>query len=115
MTLTFIGHGDVGLVTAAVFANLGNTVYVIGRTPEKIEALRKGKVPFFEPGLEEMVSANLKAKRLIFTLDYDPAVKSSEVIFIAVGTPPQKTGDAELYGVFDVVEKISKNLEGYTV
>lgn len=115
MTLTFIGHGYVGLVTAAVFANLGNTVYVVGRTPEKIEALKKGETPFFEPGLAEMVSENLKAKRLIFTLDYDPSIKSSEVVFIAVGTPPQKTGDAELSGVFEVVEKIAKNLDGYTV
>lgn len=115
MTITFIGHGYVGLVTAAVFANLGNTVYVIGHTPEKIEKLKKGMVPFFEPGLEEMVKANLKAKRLIFSLDYDPAIKSSDVIFIAVGTPPQKTGDAELYGVFEVVKSIAKNLHNYTV
>ena len=115
MTLTFVGHGYVGLVTAAVFANLGNTVYVIGRTPEKIEALKKGKTPFYEPGLSELVSENLKAQRLIFTLDYNPAVKLSDVVFIAVGTPPQKTGDAELSGVFDVVGNIAKNLEGYTV
>lgn len=115
MTLTFIGHGYVGLVTAAVFANLGNTVYVIGRTPSKIEALKKGKTPFYEHGLDEMVAENLKAGRLIFTLDYSPGVKLSDVVFIAVGTPPQKMGDAELYGVFEVVEHIAKNIDGYTV
>lgn len=115
MTITFIGHGYVGLVTAAVFADLGNTVYVIGHTKEKIENLKKGIVPFYEPGLEEVVKRNIKNGRLIFTLDYVPAVPKSEVIFIAVGTPPQKTGDAELYGVFDVVSEIAKNLEGYSV
>ncbi len=115
MKITFIGHGYVGLVTAAVFANLGNTVYVIGHTPQKIENLRKGKIPFYEPGLEEMVSENLKAGRLIFTLDYRPAINSSDIVFIAVGTPPQKTGDAELYGVFEVARNIAKNLDGYTV
>ena len=115
MTITFVGHGYVGLVTAAVFARLGNKVYVIGHTKEKIEKLKKGIVPFYEPGLEEIVKENLKAERLIFTLDYSPAVEDSEVVFIAVGTPPQKTGDAELYGVFEVVKNISKNLNGYTI
>ena len=115
MTITFIGHGYVGLVTAAVFAKLGNKVYVIGHTKEKIEKLKKGIVPFYEPGLEEIVKENLDAERLIFTLDYSPAVEESDVVFIAVGTPPQKTGDAELYGVFEVVKSISKNLNGYTV
>jgi len=62
-----------------------------------------------------MVKRNLSAKRLIFTLDYKPAVPTSDVVFIAVGTPPQKTGDAELYGVFDVATKIAENLEGYSV
>lgn len=115
MTITFIGHGYVGLVTASVFADLGNKVYVVGHTPEKIEKLKKGISPFYEPGLEEMVMRNLEAGRLIFTLDFAPAVPESDVVFIAVGTPPQKTGDAELYGVFSVVEEIAKNLDGYTV
>ncbi len=115
MTITFIGHGYVGLVTATVFADLGNKVYVIGHTPKKIEDLKKGIAPFYEPGLEEMVKKNVDAGRLIFTLDYKPAVPESEIVFIAVGTPPQKTGDAELYGVFSVAEEIAKNLEGYTV
>lgn len=115
MTITFIGHGYVGLVTATVFADLGNKVYVVGHTPEKIERLKKGISPFYEPGLEEMVKRNLRAGRLIFTLDYSPSIPESDVVFIAVGTPPQKTGDAELYGVFSVVEEIAKNLDGYTV
>ncbi|MCL5114143.1 MAG: UDP-glucose/GDP-mannose dehydrogenase family protein [Patescibacteria group bacterium] len=115
MTITFIGHGYVGLVTASVFADLGNTVWVVGRDKKKIEDLKKGIPPFYEPGLEELVKRNIKAKRLLFTLDYKPAIPDSDVVFIAVGTPPNKTGDAELLGVFEVSENIGKNLSGYTV
>jgi len=115
MKITFIGHGYVGLVTAAVFADFGNKVYVIGHTKEKIDNLKKGISPFYEPGLEELVKKNLKAKRLIFTLDYKPAIPQADVVFIAVGTPTTKMGDADLSTVLDVAEKIGKNLEGYTV
>ncbi|HMS22523.1 MAG TPA: UDP-glucose/GDP-mannose dehydrogenase family protein [Candidatus Levybacteria bacterium] len=115
MKITFIGHGYVGLVTAAIFADLGNTVYVIGHTKEKIENLKKGILPIYEPGLSEIVTRNVENGRLIFTLEYSPAVSESEVVFIAVGTPPQKTGDAELTTVFSVAEKIAKNLTHYTV
>lgn len=115
MTITFIGHGYVGLVTAAVFADLGNTVWVIGHTKEKIENLEKGILPIYEPGLEEIVKRNVRAKRLLFTLDYDKAIPSSSAVFIAVGTPPKATGEADLSVVFDVAEKIGKHLDGYTV
>src|SRR5438046_9552308 len=106
MTITFIGHGYVGLVTAAVFADLGNTVYVIGHTPEKIENLKKGILPIYEPGLEELVKRNVQAKRLLFTLDYAPAIPKSDVVFIAVGTPPKENGEADLSVVFAVAEKL---------
>ncbi len=115
MTLTFIGHGYVGLVTAAVFADLGNKVWVIGHTKEKIENLKRGVLPIFEPGLEELVKKNVKAKRLLFTLDYSPSISESQVVFIAVGTPPAKTGDADLSAVYDVAQKIGKNIANYTV
>ena len=115
MTITFIGHGYVGLVTAAVFADLGNTVWVIGHTKEKIANLKKGISPIYEPGLEELVKRNVDAKRLLFTLDYSPAIASSDVVFIAVGTPPKKTGEADLSVVFNVAEKVGKHLDGYTV
>lgn len=115
MTITFVGHGYVGLVTAAVFADFGNTVYVIGHTAGKIEKLKKGIIPIFEPGLTELVRKNINAGRLIFTLDYKPAVADSEIVFIAVGTPPTKTGDADLSTVLSVAEDIGKNLEGYTI
>ena len=115
MTITFIGHGYVGLVTAAVFADLGNKVWVIGHTPKKIEDLKKGIMPIFEPGLKELVDTNVKAGRLFFTMDYSPAIKESDIVFIAVGTPPTKTGDADLSTVLDVAKKIGKNLSHYTV
>lgn len=115
MTITFIGHGYVGLVTAAIFADLGNKVWVIGHTKEKIENLKKGIIPIFEPGLEEIVRRNVKAKRLLFTLDYSPAIAESAVVFIAVGTPSKENGEANLSTVFEVAEKLGKNLDGYTV
>lgn len=115
MTITFIGHGYVGLVTAAVFADLGNTVHVIGRTKEKIDNLKRGIIPIYEPRLEEMVKKNLKAGRLLFTLDYKEAISESKVVFIAVGTPSKEDGEANLSSVFEVAEKIGKNLDGYTV
>lgn len=115
MTITFVGHGYVGLVTAAVFADLGNTVWVIGHTQEKIENLKKGIVPIYEHGLEDIVRRNVKAKRLLFTLDYKPAIPESDAVFIAVGTPSKETGEADLSTVFGVAEKIAENLDGYTV
>lgn len=115
MTITFIGHGYVGLVSAAIFADLGNTVWVIGHTKEKIENLQKGILPIYEPGLEEIVKRNVAAKRLFFTLDYDQAIPKSEVVFIAVGTPPKPSGEADLSVVFEVAEKLGKHLKDYTV
>lgn len=115
MTITFIGHGYVGLVTAAVFADLGNTVYVIGHTEEKIENLKKGIIPIYEPGLEELVGRNVKAGRLIPTLEYTPSIQDSDIVFIAVGTPPQADGSADLSVVFDVAEKLAPHMQGYTV
>lgn len=116
MTITFIGHGYVGLVTAAVFADLGNTVHVIGHTQEKIDRLKKGDPIIYEPGLEEILKRNLNAGRIHFTTDYDPAIRDSDVVFIAVGTPPQTSGAADLSAVFTVAEEIGKHLKkGFTV
>jgi len=115
MVITFVGHGYVGLVTAAVFADLGNTVWVVGRTKEKIDKLKLGIAPFFEPGLAELVKRNVDAGRLIFTLDYNAAVTPSSIVFIAVGTPPMPTGEANLSNVFEAAKSISKELTGYKV
>lgn len=115
MTITFVGHGYVGLVTASIFADLGNTVWVVGHTKEKIENLKKGILPIYEPGLEEIVKRNVRAGRLLFTLDYKESIPNSKVVFIAVGTPPKPTGEADLSVVFEVAKKIGENLDGYTV
>ncbi len=115
MTIAFIGHGYVGLVTASVFADLGNTVWVVGRTKEKIAKLNKGISPFYEPGLEELVKRNIGANRLFFTLDYKVAVGPSEIIFICVGTPPKPNGEADLTNVWDAAKNIGKHLTGYKV
>lgn len=115
MTITFIGHGYVGLVTAAVFADLGNTVYVIGHTEEKIQNLKKGILPIYEPGLEELVKRNLAAGRLLFTLDYKPAIPESSIVFIAVGTPPLPDGSADLSVVYETAKKVGENISEFTV
>ena len=115
MIVTVIGAGYVGLVSACVFADLGNTVHVIDVIPEKIENLKKGIIPIYEPGLEEIVKRNIRAKRLLFTMDYSPAVQDSQIVIIAVGTPPKEDGNANLLYIYDAAEKIAKNLKDYTV
>lgn len=111
MTITFVGHGYVGLVTACVFADFGNDVWVVGHTKEKVSKLKKGNPLIYEPGLKEILEKNLKAKRLHFTLSYEDAVPKSEIVFIAVGTPQKDSGDADLSAIFDVARKIAKYLK----
>jgi UDPglucose 6-dehydrogenase len=116
MKITFVGHGYVGIVTACVFADLGNTVYVIGHTPEKLAKLREGDPLIYEPGLKELLEKNLKAKRLIITDSYTESIPQSDIVFIAVGTPPKADGNSNLSTVYEVAEHIGKNLKaGYTV
>ena len=111
MTLTFIGHGYVGLVTACVFADFGNKVFVLGHTQEKIDRLKSGDPIIYEPGLEEVLKRNLKAGRIKFTFDYEECIPYSDVIFIAVGTPMSDSGKADLNAVYDVTKKIAKSLK----
>jgi UDPglucose 6-dehydrogenase len=116
MTITIIGHGYVGLVSACCFADFGNQVYVIGHTDEKLERLKKGDPIIYEPGLEELLKKNIGAGRIHFTKEYDEAVSHSDIIFITVGTPPKENGDADLSTVFHVTEKIAPHLKkGFTV
>lgn len=110
MTITIVGHGYVGLVSACVFADFGNTVYVVGHTPEKLERLRNGDPIIYEPGLKEVLEKNNKAGRLIFTTDFAESVSSSEIVFITVGTPPKENGEADLSTVLHVAEQIGKNI-----
>lgn len=109
MTITIVGHGYVGLVTACVFANFGNDVWVVGHTKDKIDRLKKGDPIIYEPGLTELLQENLKAKRIHFGIDFE-SVSKSEIVFITVGTPPKTNGEADLSAVFDVARNIAKNL-----
>lgn len=116
MTITFVGHGYVGLVTACIFADFGNEVYVVGHTPEKIERLKNGDPIIYEPGLKELLEKNLKAGRIHFTLSFQKAIPASQIVFIAVGTPPKPNGEADLTVVLDVAQKIGRQLKnGFTV
>ncbi len=115
MTITIIGAGYVGLAAAAVFSELGNKVYCVDIVREKIENLKKGKIPFFEPSLEEYIGRNIKAKRLIFTTSYAESIPKSQVVFVCVGTPPKPDGEADLSYLFSAVEEVAKNLKSYTL
>ena len=113
MEICVVGAGHVGLVTAACFADLGNTVICVDQDKKRIEQLKKGISWFYEPGLEPLVVHNLKQKRLSFTTRLEDGVRKSKLIFIAVGTPPLPTGDADLTAVEEVVRKIAASATGY--
>lgn len=116
MTITIIGHGYVGLVSACVFADFGNNVFVIGHTKEKLGKLKRGDPIIYEPGLQELLIKNIQAGRIRFTTDYPDAINNSEIIFITVGTPPKPNGEADLSTVFTVAENIAPHLKnGFTV
>ncbi len=107
MNTCVIGAGYVGLVTAACFADLGNTVTCLDIDASKIEGLQNGKLPIYEPGLDEVVERNVKAGRLSFTTSYTEGIKAAEVVFIAVGTPSGVDGEADLRYVRSAAEAIA--------
>ena len=113
MKICVVGAGHVGLVTAACFAEMGHRVVCMDRDRKKLAVLRRGKAWFYEPGLEELVVKNLKRKRLFFTDRVEEGVRQSEIIFIAVGTPPLPSGDADLTAMEQVVRKIATAADGY--
>ncbi|MFH1316898.1 MAG: UDP-glucose/GDP-mannose dehydrogenase family protein [Candidatus Woesearchaeota archaeon] len=115
MKITMIGTGYVGLTTGACFANLGNDVICLDIDENRIVNLNNGKLPFFEPGLKEMVEINVKEGRLDFTTDGKKAVQESDVIFITVGTPSDEQGRADLSYVLSAAETIGKNINSYKV
>ncbi|MBI2140874.1 UDP-glucose/GDP-mannose dehydrogenase family protein [Candidatus Woesearchaeota archaeon] len=115
MKIAVVGCGYVGLVTGACLANLGNDVICVDINDEKISNLRKGIIPFFEPGIRDLVEMNLAQKRLMFTTDSELAIKNSDVIFIAVGTPSDKDGKADLSAVFGAAEHIARYMDSYKV
>ena len=115
MKVTLFGTGYVGLVTGACFAERGNDVLCVDVDEAKVDALRQGKVPIFEPGLEDMVRRNLDAKRLKFTTDTAAGVQHGEVIFIAVGTPADEDGSADLQHVLAVARTIGSQMQEHKV
>src|SRR5437016_6265669 len=106
MNICVVGTGYVGLVTGAVFADLGNDVICVDNDRAKIASLRAGSMPIYEPGLEEMVTRNANDGRLAFTTDLPAGVRDSDVIFIAVGTPPKASGETDLSQVEAVAAEI---------
>lgn len=115
MNVCVIGTGYVGLVTGAVFADLGNEVVCVDIDEEKITKLKSGTMPIYEPGLEEMVFRNVEDSRLIFSTDIGYGVKRSEVVFIAVGTPPKDNGESDLRQVENAAKEIAKNIDRYKI
>src|SRR2546425_2944446 len=115
MNICVIGTGYVGLVTGAVFADLGNDVICVDNVADKVETLRRGEMPIYEPGLEEMVLRNIADGRLVFTTDLIAAVRRSVIIFITVGTPPKEDGQTDLTAVESVAREIAKAMDRYTV
>lgn len=115
MQVCIIGTGYVGLVSGACLAEMGNDVICVDRDVRRIEELEKGVLPFFEPGLEEIVECNHREGRLTFTTDLAGAVKDSLICFIAVGTPAGPDGSADLSAVFKVAEGIAEAMDGYRI
>jgi len=111
--ISVIGTGYVGLVTGACLADIGHRVICIDNDKDKIEMLKQGKIPIYEPGLLAIVLKNVKKGRLSFSDDISEGIKSSRVIFIAVGTPPRAKGEADLSAVESVVEEIARNMNSY--
>lgn len=116
MKVAMIGTGYVGLVTGACFADLGHNVVCVDKDATKIERLRKGEIPIYEPGLEDMVQRNVEARRLSFTTAFAEAVPGRDAVFIAVGTPTKENdGNADLSAVYAAAREIARHIEGYTV
>lgn len=106
MKISFIGTGYVGLVSGTCFADLGNHVLCVDKDLTKLASLKKGKSPFYEPGLSEKIESNYRSERLTFSDSIEEAVLSSEIVFSAVGTPPLPDGEADLSAVFSVVDAV---------
>ena len=113
MKIAVIGTGYVGLVAGACFADTGNTVYCVDKDPSKIDALKKGQIPIYEPGLDDLVERGLKEGRLKVTLSVAEAVAASEIIFMAVGTPPLPNGEPDMQYLKAAAEEVARAMTGY--
>ena len=116
MKLCMIGTGYVGLVSGVCFSDLGNDVVCVDNDANKITQLKNGKIPIYEPGLEELVLKNYKNKRLFFSTNLKESVKKSDIIFICVGTPTKKKGSgADLSQIFNVAKEISTSINKFKI
>lgn len=115
MNICVVGTGYVGLVVGTCLSEMGNSVVCVDVDTNKLELLKKGIIPIYEPGLEELILSNVKEQRLSFTNDIDYAVKVSDICFIAVGTPQDEDGSADLKYVYQVADEIGKAMNGYKV
>ena len=116
MRVTMIGTGYVGLVSGACFADFGHVVTCVDKDASKIDKLKAGEIPIFEPGLDQLVEKNVKEERLFFTTDPTDAIKTADAVFIAVGTPSRRgDGHADLSYVYGAAEEIAGLMDGYTV
>eukprot|EP00825_Cyclidium_porcatum_P032568 TRINITY_DN34826_c0_g1_i1.p2 TRINITY_DN34826_c0_g1~~TRINITY_DN34826_c0_g1_i1.p2 ORF type:complete len:147 (-),score=15.13 TRINITY_DN34826_c0_g1_i1:53-493(-) len=115
MNIAIIGTGYVGLVTGTCFAEMGNNVVCVDINPDKINQLNKGISPIFEPGLDDMIMANTAAGRLKFSTDVTAYLDDVEVLFCAVGTPPDEDGSADLSYVLDVARTVGRNMRRHLV
>lgn len=115
MNICVVGTGYVGLVVGTCLSEMGNSVVCVDVDINKLELLKKGIIPIYEPGLEELILSNVKEQRLSFTNDIDYAVKISDICFIAVGTPQDEDGSADLKYVYQVADEIGKAMNGYKV
>jgi UDPglucose 6-dehydrogenase len=115
MKIAVIGTGYVGLVAGACLAENGNDVTCVDNDAAKVRSLQRGRIPIYEPGLEELVRRNRAEKRLTFTTDLPKGVKSAQIVFIAVGTPTGEDGSADLRHVLEVARQIGKSMNGYKV
>ncbi len=113
--ITVVGTGYVGLVTGACLADFGNTVTCVDLDAAKIERLSRSELPFFEPGLPDLVERNVKEGRLRFSNDLKAALKGAKVVFITVGTPPKADGSADTSAIYSVAKTVAQNLDGYTL
>jgi len=113
--IAVVGTGYVGLVTGAGISDFGSKVCCLDIDKEKIKLLNKGEIPIYEPGLKALVNRNVKSKRLTFSNDIEESIRCAEVVFIAVGTPEEKSGKVDISAVLQVAELIGKNLNNYKV
>lgn len=115
MKIIIIGTGYVGLVTGACFSETGVEVYCADTDAVKIDRLKRGEIPIYEPGLQEVIMRNVRAGRLHFTMDVTTCIGGADVVFIAVGTPPDQDGSADTHSVIEAARTIGRTMTGYTV